>query len=645
MLTRKGVLRKGADGMRKRLRLLILIGLLACGDSSGPQSNPTVASVSVTPASAALQTFDSLTLTAVVKDTRGDTLTGRPTNWLSSDTARATVTQTGLVHALRTGPVAILAVVDGVSGQANITVTPSVFTVVVHAGDDSLRPGESLQFTVTLLGKSGNVVTGPTWTWSTSDPTVATVSVTGIAHGRTPGSVSVTATAEGVVGARALRVMVPVELVTITPASVTVGPGVVFPLQVTLRDSTGSQLNGLVVGWASTDTNVATIDTGGRLVGRVPGNTSISATAERRASQAAALIRTVTFTWLGPGDVHTCGVATDQSVFCWGQNGGRLGDSAVLAVDGPVETVGGRSFGQVGSGVDHSCGLLVSGEAYCWGSNRYGQIGQTGVITSTFPVPVQGGLQFRSLSVGQYHTCGLTVDSLAYCWGNGDHGQLGNGGTSSSSVPDPVSGNHRFGLLSAGGAHTCGLTASGAAYCWGANEEGRLGDSTLIARSVPTPVVGGFSFMAISAGGYHTCALNAVGASYCWGDGGSGQIGIDSAAGNNIGPVPVHGGLTFSSITTGLYNTCGVASNGAIYCWGDNSAGESGPNAGPMVSGGRTLAPVPVGINGLTVFAGTWHVCALTQNGAYCWGRDGGWELGDGKTQDSPVPVRVLGQP
>ena len=634
---------RGAGG-RMCIRLALLVGLPACGDSGGPHVRPGVTSVAVTPGAATLPTFDSLRLAAVATDSRGDTLTDRPIQWLSSDTSRATVTPSGLVNTLRPGFTTIRAVVESASGQANITVTPSVLTVLVLAGDDSARAGENLQFTATLLGGSGNEVTGPAVTWSTTNAQVATVSTTGMVSARRPGTVSVTATAEGTVGARALRVMVPIESVTISPTSASVGPGVTFPFEVALWDSVG-RVEGLVVAWASADTAVATIDTGGRLSARTPGNTSISATSERTAGQANAGVRTTSFTSIAPGDEHSCGVTTDQVVFCWGQNGGRLGDSAALPVNGPVQAVGDRRYVAMGSGIAHSCGLLVSGEAYCWGSNTYGQIGQTGVGATTFPLPVQGGLALHSLSVGYSHSCGLSPDSLAYCWGYGYHGQLGDGNGVSSSVPVPVSGGHRFARLSAGGAHTCGLTATGTAYCWGANEGGRLGDSTLAPRAVPTRVVGGGAFVTISAGGYHTCALDAAGAAYCWGYGGTGQIGINSAAENNVTPVAVHGGLTFSSITTGLYHTCAVTAAGAVYCWGYNSNGQSGPNAGPTVIGGQSLVPVPVGIDGSSVAAGTWHTCALTPNGAYCWGRNDNWQLGDGGRQDSAFPVRVLGQP
>ena len=71
---------------------------------------------------------------------------------------------------------------------------------------------------------------------------------------------------------------------------------------------------------------------------------------------------------------------------------------------------------------------------------------------------------------------------------------------------------------------------SGAGYCWGYNAYGQLGDGTTTDRLVPTPVAGGLTFAAVSAGTVvpffgHTCGVTTSGAVYCWGDNFAGELG------------------------------------------------------------------------------------------------------------------------
>ena len=85
-------------------------------------------------------------------------------------------------------------------------------------------------------------------------------------------------------------------------------------------------------------------------------------------------------------------------------------------------------------------------------------------------------------------------------------------------------------------------------------------------------------------------------------------------------------------------------SAGAIYCWGGNGGGELG-------DGTNTSSLIPVAVDTTQLPAGTvftqptasvFHTCALTAvGGAYCWGSNGWGELGDNSTAGSTRPVAV----
>lgn len=91
----------------------------------------------------------------------------------------------------------------------------------------------------------------------------------------------------------------------------------------------------------------------------------------------------------------------------------------------------------------------------------------------------------------------------------------------------------------------------------------------------PVPVAGGLTFTTISAGSGHYCALVGGGAMYCWGLNQSGQLG-DGTTTNRNRPGLVLGGISFTSVSAGGEHTCGLATTGIVYCWGLNSGGQLG---------------------------------------------------------------------
>lgn len=204
-----------------------------------------------------------------------------------------------------------------------------------------------------------------------------------------------------------------------------------------------------------------------------------------------------------------------------------------------------------------------------------------------------------------------------------------------------------FASVNGGYVHTCGVSTSRAAYCWGDNVFGQLGDGTTSSpwyRPSPAPVAGGLRFTTLSAGVWHTCGITTGGAAYCWGDNFFGQLGDGTTAGHTT-PVPVAGGLRFAAVTAGSFHTCGVTTSGAAYCWGDNQNGQLGDGTTD-----RRAMPAPVvgGFRFSTISAGHGHTCGVIVGGAaVCWGDNSSGQLGGTLVVDHntyrPFPGRVGG--
>jgi alpha-tubulin suppressor-like RCC1 family protein len=262
------------------------------------------------------------------------------------------------------------------------------------------------------------------------------------------------------------------------------------------------------------------------------------------------------------------------------------------------------------------------------------------VRTSKLGASIQA-LGIERISTGNFHSCGLNSSGNAYCWGENNAGQLGNGINTDSLIPVLVTGGLTFSTISTGGFHTCGVTTTATAYCWGANfGTGQLGNGTTTNSPIPVPVSGGLPFSSLSAGNANTCGLNFTGSAYCWGYNSTGQLGNGTTTTSPI-PVPVSGGLTFSSINTGGGNTCGLNSTGSAYCWGANNYGQLG-------NGTTTNSPIPVLVSGGLTFssisAGGGSPCGLNSTGsAYCWGYNFNGQLGNGTITNSSIPVPVNG--
>lgn len=107
----------------------------------------------------------------------------------------------------------------------------------------------------------------------------------------------------------------------------------------------------------------------------------------------------------------------------------------------PRAVDGGIAWSVVSVGDEHVCGVADDETPYCWGTGDEGQLGngERGEFTrARSPTTVSTDAGFATVSAGLDHTCGVTVDGDAFCWGANDDGQLGDGTRDVSAVPVPV---------------------------------------------------------------------------------------------------------------------------------------------------------------------------------------------------------------
>ncbi len=286
-------------------------------------------------------------------------------------------------------------------------------------------------------------------------------------------------------------------------------------------------------------------------------------------------------------------------------------------------------------GASHSCALTVGGIAKCWGNNSVGQLGDGSTESSLLQaVSVQGlGSGAASVVAGSSYSCAVTSGAL-YCWGNG-YGMVA---SRVSSVNDVVK------QFSMNMSTKCYVTTTGAAKCWGSNASGQLGvgyQSSGDAELVPLQVVGLTSGVEqIAAGQQHVCASMSNGAVNCWGKNSAGQLGNGTTVDASV-PSLVSGlSGPARTVTVGLNHTCAATGAGAAVCWGAGVSRQLG-------NGGTVASSVPVQVYGLesgvtAISSYGNHTCAIAGAGSVrCWGYGAFGQLGNGSTSSQSTPVAV----
>ncbi|MEX2180701.1 MAG: Ig-like domain-containing protein [Gemmatimonadaceae bacterium] len=261
-----------------------------------------------------------------------------------------------LVTAVAPGGATITATSEGVEGTASITVEAvPVDSVAVTPTAATRHPGQTVQLTAALLDSAGGTLTGRVVSWASSDEALAVVDASGLVTAGAVGTVTITATSEGVDGTATITIVaVPVASVEINPDTAEIEIGDTFQFSAILRDSAGGSLARTVV-WSSLDPAIATVDGAGFATAVAEGLARIVATSEGKADTARLSVTAPAQPGpavVGPFNVHVTsspehsqGVATDGVTALYAMQTGSFGGGSnslyVVRVDSTGAILGG----------------------------------------------------------------------------------------------------------------------------------------------------------------------------------------------------------------------------------------------------------------------------------------------------------------
>jgi alpha-tubulin suppressor-like RCC1 family protein len=427
------------------------------------------------------------------------------------------------------------------------------------------------------------------------------------------------------------------------------------------------------------------------------------------------------------GGSHSLALKSDGTVWAWGYNEqGQLGKSVNTSPNPtPAQVSGPANVIDIAAGTNHTIALKSDGTVLAWGYNNTGQLGNGNFTSQNIPVAVSSLTSVIAIAAGGSHTLALKSDGTLLAWGKGASGQLGNGNTSSQTspvqtkslisfsatvsgngsirtvasndfscssgtcgrdfikdlvielVPQAASGSYFSGwsgcdsvsgsvctvtmsaaksvsatftalagdyiAVAGGETHTVGLSSDGTVSAWGYNEFGQLGNSTysgtINPNPTPAPVSGLTNMIAVAAGRYHTVALKSDGIVWAWGYNGAGQLGTSANTSPNPTPAQVSGPTNVIAIAAGNSHTVALKGDGTVLAWGGNTSGQLG-------NGNFTSQSTPAAVSGLTnviaIAAGSYHTVALKGDGSvWAWGYNNSGQLGNGNFASQNIPVAV----
>ncbi len=350
-----------------------------------------VAAVTVTLNAGSLNIGQTTQAVATLTDAQGNVLTGRTITWTSATPSVATVSASGLVTAVAPGTASITATSEGIAGNASVTVnTPPVSpvaSVTVSAASTTLQVGQSSQLTVVLKDAQGQVLSGRSIAYASSNTAVATVSASGLVSGLAAGSATMSVTSEGVTGTLAMTVQSSAPppptaySVTVTVNAGSLQVGQTTQATAVVKDASGNVIPGATVTWATSNPAVATVNSSGLVSAVGAGIVAISASTSGLTGSAAVSVTAP------PPVVSTVTVTMSSSTL----NVGQSLQATAVAKD--------------------ASGNLMSGVTFTWSVSSTSVLGvsASGLVTGV----ANGTAQVKATASGVTGSLSVTVQSPA----------------------------------------------------------------------------------------------------------------------------------------------------------------------------------------------------------------------------------------
>lgn len=227
---------------------------------------------------------------------------------------------------------------------------------------------------------------------------------------------------------------------------------------------------------------------------------------------------------------------------------------------------------------------------------------------------------WKSVTVGDATTYGIRSDGSLWSWGWNEKGQSGNGVSERTATPTLADGNRVWKKTVGGKAYGFFLAEDGSLWAAGTATKGVQGTNDGVDHKVLTRIGTDNDWVDMACSrfwGYSAFAIKTNGTLWSWGDNSAGQLGIGNTQAQTL-PVQVGTDTDWKQVAAGVSSVLALKTDGSLWGWGLNMNGEL------FGYEGRQSSPVRLGSET------DWEKVLVIEFRAYAVKKDGTlWAWGD----------------
>jgi len=289
------------------------------------------------------------------------------------------------------------------------------------------------------------------------------------------------------------------------------------------------------------------------------------------------------------------------------------------------------------------------GRLFSWGADGNGSTGLNSTIRYSSPVQV-GGISWKHVAdmgggstASHYGRSATKTDGTLWAWGLNSQGECGQNSISPSAYSSPIQiPGTTWKCTSRSYIASFASKDDGTLWAWGRNNDGKLGQNNQVQYSSPVQIPGTTwtgEKETMSGARNITGAIKTDGTLWMWGDNPAGQLGQNNEV-KYSSPAQIPG-TTWSKISVNADGVRAIKTDGTLWAWGKNNVGQLGLNT----KDDHRSSPIQIpGTTWAYVQSGNYASAAIKTDGTlYTWGYaiwgQLGHNQGPGGHYSSPVQL------